>query len=136
VNEGECSRELLVTPKFYYEDLTTSQVSWDLPIACMSNDALVACVQILTMRGADTAVFIGGVYPGLSVIMRQLDTLDDYLVKTTNTSGISSSGSKSPQDTIQKPRHRSNRSAQVDELPEGWRQVFDKKKNKHFYVNT
>ena len=130
----------VVSPKFYYENLSTSQVSWDLPVTCMSNAAVVACTQILTMREADTTAFIGCRYPGLSVIMQQLDTLDDYLVKTSSSSSSSSSSIGNPQSTshsISKRCDSRPSSAQVDdELPEGWRKVLDKKKNKYFYVNT
>lgn len=143
----------VVYPKFYYEDLSTSQVSWDLPVACMSNDAVLACTQILAMREAETTALIGCRYPGLSVIMQQLDTLDDYLVKTSSSSSSSSSSSTGDlqstsgdlQSTSQhttshhsKKRDTRPSSSQVDDelLPEGWRKVLDKKKNKHFYVNT
>lgn len=141
-NSAHTPDKAVVSPKFYYENLSTSQVSWDLPVACMSNAAVVACTKILAMREADTTTFIGCRYPGLSVIMQQLDTLDDYLVKTSSSSSSSSSGN--PQSTSQHTsRSISKRcdsrpsSAQVDDgLPEGWRKVLDKKKNKYFYVNT
>lgn len=111
----------------------------------MSNDAVLACTQILAMREAETIAFIGCRYPGLSVIMQQLDTLDDYLVKTSSSSSSSSSSTGNLQSTSQhttshhsKKRDTRPSSSQVDDelLPEGWRKVLDKKKNKHFYVNT
>jgi len=74
--------------------------------------------------------------------MRQLDTLDDYLVKTTATTNSQPQDlhhhiSSSSDDRSHRSKHDFRSSTgQVDELPEGWRQVLDKKKNKYFYVNT